>query len=71
MLMYAAGIALMILYLVLAVGGFALIAWSVLLLSERLTARRERDLEELRRRYAGGELGEREFQARRRELAAR
>lgn len=69
--MHAVGIALMVLYLLLAVGGFALIAWALLRTSEHLNARRERDLEDLRRRYAGGELGEREFQAHRRKLAAR
>jgi uncharacterized membrane protein len=69
--MYAFGIVLMALYLLLAVGGFALIAWALLCAHEHLSARRERDLEELRRRYAGGELGEGEFQARRRQLAAR
>ena len=68
--MHFMGMVLMLVYLVVAVGGFALLAWAVLNLSERLVARRDRDLEELRRRYAGGELGEEEFQARRRELAA-
>jgi uncharacterized membrane protein len=69
--MHFMGMALMLLYLIVAGGGFALLAWAVLNLSERLVARRDRDLEELSRRYAGGELGEEEFQARRRELAAR
>ena len=69
--MHLVGIALMLLYLIVAVGGFALLAWGALNLSERLVARRDRDLEELRRRYAGGELGEDEFQARQRELATR
>ena len=52
------GLFVMFAYLAIGVGSFVLVTRALLSLSERLAAKRERELGDLRRRYAGGELGE-------------
>ena len=63
------GQTLMLGYVVIGIGGFVLIAWGGLTLTERFVASRDRALNDLRRRYAGGEIDEQEYEARRRRLA--
>lgn len=65
------GMLMMLAYLAAGVGGFVLLAWGLMSIAERLIADRDRNLENLRRRYQAGEIDGREFEARRRQLAAR
>ena len=65
------GVLLMLVYAVVGVGGFLLIPWGLLRITERLTAHRDEALDDLRRRHAGGEIDDREFEVRHRQLAAR
>ena len=53
--MHPLGLVLLLAYAVIGIGGFVLIARSLMSLSERLAVKRERELEDLRRRVASGE----------------
>lgn len=69
--MQVVGLVMMLAYVVIGIGGFVLVARGLLNLSERLAARRHRELDELRRRVASGTIESEEFEARRRRLAGR
>lgn len=65
------GMFLMLVFMVLAALGFVLIAWALLKVSERSFEDRGSTLEDLRQRYARGEIDGEEFEAQRRRLLAR
>ena len=67
----AVGLILVFVFTVLAVLGFMLIARALLAISSLRFYDRGGALEDLRRRYAGGEINGQEFEARRRHLLAR